>query len=188
MVCLYNILRQITWKNQAKLLQLTDDQIVQEYLDRTNGHDVGMNINDALNWLTNVGWIFPDGTTYTIAGYAQVDFTNPDELKLAASGHLGLVTGVELPDNWSAAFANNTRVPWTDTSQPPDNHEGHCMYLEGYDPTYITFDTWGGYEPATWAWGKLYMDECFYVLPPVGSYQDPFVSLDALHAAQEAIP
>jgi hypothetical protein len=182
LVGIFNMIRQFEYKEQGLVLTIPDEEIKAQYLTLTNGHDVGLNMNDTLNWMVHEGWTIK-GKTYKFDAYAKVDHTNPTEVKTAASGHMGLLVGVALPDNWADAFANNTRVPWTNTSLAPDNDNGHCMHHGAYSPDDVRYSTWGGYEHASWPWCLKYTDEAFYIIDA----RDPWIDMNRVGEFKEGL-
>jgi hypothetical protein len=92
--------------------------------------------------------------------------------------------GVALPDDAMDEFTHGK--PWSNTKLPPDQNEGHCIYLTGYTATGPTCITWGGYQALTWAWLTKYCDEAYFVLDdPANPKYNEVLDHDVLHAHLE---
>lgn len=179
LVMFLNMLRQMEYREQGIVLDIPDDLIEQIYFDLTGGEDKGLVIGDFLNKMRNDG-ITIAGKTYKISAYCRVNIHDPNEVRLAASGHMGLLVGAALPDN--AVTACLASEAWMDTSLPPNPENGHGMYVSKYARDY-THETWARYQTASEAWRAKYWDEAFYVVDA----RDPWIDMKAVKTSLEAL-
>lgn len=102
---------------------------------------------DNATWLK---FLFKEGM---IEGYAELDVTNRDEVRMAMLNFNGVLIGCKLTDDAEQEFDEHR--PWTVTaSDQPDRREGHDVYLIKYDSHAgnETVVTWGALQQCTVRW------------------------------------
>lgn len=102
------------------------------------------------------------GQIHKLGGFATLDYTNLDEIKLAVEQFGCVYVGVNLPD--SAETETTNGQPWADVSQVPTG--GHCVLIVGFDDATQMFKviTWGQVQLVTYAWWLKYGCEAYAVL------------------------
>ena len=101
--------------------------------------DQGCDEVTALNHWQNKG--APIGH-HKLAGWIQVDGSNPEEYRTALWLFENLFFGMELPDEWVSPFPSAPGFIW-DAAGPPDIANGHCVVGVGYGASGVTIDSWG---------------------------------------------
>jgi hypothetical protein len=125
----------------------------------TGANDNGANVRDMLKEWHTTGLY---GTT--LAGFCAVDWTDADEVAIAAWLCGGLIGGYALPvrireqdPDWF--------VPKTLTKDDePNSLGGHCIYGHGTSPGLDEANSWGEHTTFTPAWRNKY---CFELWAPV---------------------
>lgn len=124
-----------------------------------NPTDGGAAMTDVLEyWRTN------GICGHKIGAWLKVDHTNLKEVFAAAFLFGGLYTGVTLPDNAMDDFMASQ--PFNDTSEPPDEVDGHCIWIPSYDAAQMNLVTWAKKIQASLAWTGKYVDEMYVLLDP----------------------
>lgn len=102
--------------------------------------DNGGNEVDVLNKWQRDGFLI-GGVRSKIAGWCNVDATNPRQVRQALWIAEFLYFGVELPRAWVSPMPSSSGFVWDVAGDPvPDN--GHCFIAGSYDKEVI-IDTWG---------------------------------------------
>ena len=152
---------------------VTSDEVLAAYSAITGyspddpNSDQGANMLDVLKYWQKTG----------IAGQkcsAYVAFDPANKAHWEAATYLfGFVyIGVNLPDIVTKALP--TIIDWTDTTDAPDQNNGHCIIGCAYaDSEGVTIVTWGQTVRATWAFLAKYCDEAYAVLLPAWAQGDP---------------
>ncbi len=84
----------------------------------------------------------PEGDDIQLWAYAEVDASNPNEIRQSICDFGGLLMGVCLSDNAQNEFRNNQ--PWViNSSEPANPQNGHDVYAVSYDETSMDVLTWG---------------------------------------------
>ena len=148
---------------QGSVLMIKDQDVVNEYFHETGGPDTGLVVLDSLKEWRHNGWKVGDHK-YKIQAFAQVNFTNADEVRQAVYADVGLGFGVQLPND--AKNQIQTGQPWDVTTGPdsaPGSWGGHYVYVSGYAPSGPVCVTWGRKQQMTWAWVNKYCDEAYAI-------------------------
>jgi len=146
---------------QQKILPITDQEVIDQYLRETHGEDSGLVLLRSLRTWRRKGWE-AGGGKYQCRAYAEIDHHNPNEVKAGIFADLGIGIGLSLPDNWQEAI--DAGKPWSDTSFAPNPYNGHYVYILGYNATWLTCVTWGRKQPMTWAFFQRYCDEAYAII------------------------
>lgn len=104
---------------------------------------------------------------HRIGAFASVDPDSQRETEQAVSLFGGVIVGASLPK--AAAMQNSEGQTWTPTrgrDGKPGSWGRHAMVVIDYDPTGVTFGTWGQLQRATWPWYFQCVDESYAVVSP----------------------
>jgi hypothetical protein len=127
--------------------------------------DEGTTLASVCSFMMSRGVTDTAGKLHKIAGFAEIaDPQNVYTLRRALNLFGGVYMAFELPDNAEDYFDQD--APWTNTSQPSDPDEGHCMVLEYSNlgaPVQGKLITWGAAQPVTDAWLARYTVEAIAV-------------------------
>jgi len=102
---------------------------------------------------------------HKILAYAQVDHTNPDEMKAALNLFGSVYLGAGIPQ--SALVQTDAGQPWT-VEQGSPIEGGHCFVLQRWDTTDAPMSvvTWGQLQRATTDWWMAYGLEAWVMISP----------------------
>jgi hypothetical protein len=145
--------------NAGTLYAYTDAQTIAAYSAVTGYNPADPNTDQGADPLATLAYFtqnaYADGTK--LAGYAEVDMSNPAEVMFAinAFGNLKMWTG--LPDVWINPFPQADGFVWDAAPSDPEN--GHCIGSPAYNsPTVVGANsqgiqvmTWGMIGTVTWA-------------------------------------
>jgi hypothetical protein len=126
--------------------------------------DRGVVMLDALNFWRNQG-IMVDGTADKIAGFVEVDASNPLEVKQAIWLFGNLFTGLALPvavqgaDDWTIPLGGIYGQPGQ-----PGSWGGHCVPCDAESPITLTCVTWAERLKMSHNFFGDYCDEAYAVL------------------------
>jgi hypothetical protein len=123
----------------------------------SGANDNGAAITDVLDYLQKTGL-----SGHKIDGWAQIDHTNLDHVRMAIYLFGGINIGVQLP--MSAMDQNNAHATWDVLPDDGGIDGGHSIPNFGYGATGTTAVTWGALQPMTWEWFKKYCDEAYVLL------------------------
>ena len=149
---------------QKKLIPITDQDVVREYLRESGGQDNGLVVLDSLRLWRKRGWLAAKDR-YFIQAFAEIDRTTSNEVKRAIYLDLGVGLGLSLP--LSAEKEIHAGKPWTTTSgsgSTKNSWGGHYVYVTGYTTTGPVCVTWGRKQQMSWAFFKKYCDEAYAMI------------------------
>lgn len=146
---------------QGGVLPITEADVVKEWRIENGNSDEGLYILDSLNLWRKRGWTAA-GKNYKIKAFAEVNPGNLSEVKATIYNDIGIMTGFALPDDWDTAF--NKGKPWTNTRQPPNPYNGHCVLIIGYSKNYVTCITWAKRQKMSYPFFQKYCDEAYGVI------------------------
>jgi len=148
---------------QGKQIDITDQEVVDEYFEQTGGADRGLILLLSLKHWRNSGWLV-GGRNYTIYAFASVDWKNHDEVCHC----IHLLRGVDLGMNVYQKDIDqfNADEPWHLTGNDGELRGGHGIYLQNYerDDIGITCTTWGRKQPMTWDFWDARVDEAYGIV------------------------
>jgi hypothetical protein len=130
--------------NAGNLYHANSEQIVADYhaiggyVPGDSSTDQGCDEVTALNYWTEHG--FANGSK--LLGWATVDATKPEQVRLACYLFENLFFGIALPDPWLSPFPSSDGFVW-DVAGNPDYGNGHCVVGVGYNTRGVIIDTWG---------------------------------------------
>lgn len=107
---------------------------------------------------------------HKVAGFAQLDPSNLEQVRQAVWIFGNCYVGLALPDHIAHA-PDPRKVPWTVSKQAnrefaPNLHNGHCVPIVGYDQERLYIVTWGALISMSFDFCATYMDEAYAVLSP----------------------
>jgi len=145
------------------------------------GADNGCSEEEALDVWVHTGFTPKYANPHKILCWVAVDASNPTEVKSALWLFEGLMSGLEMPDEWLAPMPDVDGFLLSAQGDPnPDN--GHCMAHFSYDEQGLGTATWGLYGKTTWAAVEKYMRR------RAGGALYAAVSLDQLIRATQKAP
>jgi len=152
---------------QEKVLRISDNDVVREYLLETGGVDTGLIVLDSLNRWRKRGWMAA-GDRYYIKAFAEIDRTAPSQVKQAVFTELGVGLGIALP--LSAQNEFEMGKPWATTTgfgSVRGSWGGHYVYVTGYTTLGPSCVTWGRKQRMSWGFFRKYCDEAYAVIDAV---------------------
>lgn len=161
---------------QGQLINITDQEVSNEYFKETGGPDVGLVMLNSLNaW--RAGWTAA-GKTYSIHAFGAIDTSNLAELKAVMFLFNGADTGLLLPRAAKSQFENHKT--WEVVSGPdgePGTWGGHALFLKRVEKaltkTNLTCITWGKEHEMTEDFFKVYCDEAYGIVDSLDKWMDP---------------
>jgi hypothetical protein len=159
-----------TTYGKGATVTLSDEAVLKGYSDVTgfdpgagppdhNPTDQGTVIQDALNYWkkTGVGG-------HKILAFAQVDHTNPDEIKAALNVFGALLVGVAFPASAMDQFDNHQ--PWDVVRNDGGIEGGHAVQVGHAQTDGVEYEsvTWAAIEGITSAWWSKYVEECWIAI------------------------
>ena len=97
-----------------------------------------------------------------ITSYAEVNPQDPVEVENAVHLFGGIYIGLALPD--AVVQGDLASADWTKVYGAPDENNGHCVPILGYDVDHLYCITWGAVKPMSWAFFRAYCDEAYGIL------------------------
>lgn len=161
---------------QGSVLMISDKDVLREYMKETGGVDSGLIVLDSLKLWRKRGWRAAKHT-YHIQAFAEIDYSNHDEVRRAIFADVGVGLGLQLP--MSAQAELQTGQPWSSTSGPGSGRGtwgGHYVYVPGYTKDGPVCVTWGQKQQMTWAWLDKYCDEAYAVFDSKNTFKKAYIS------------
>lgn len=157
---------------QNKLLQISDQDVINEYFKETGGADSGLYMLDSLNaWRR--GWLI-GSQKYTIDAFGIVNHLDWEEVRAVMYLLNGTYTGLLLP-----ATAQDQSI-WEVVPGPgsePGSWGSHCIFVKRVDKTItktrLTCITWGREQELSLEFFQAYCDEAFGVVDSLDDWMDP---------------
>jgi hypothetical protein len=141
--------------------EITDQEVIDEYLEQTGGADVGLYLLESLKDWKNDGWPV-GGRDYTIYAFASVNWKNHDEVKhcihLLGGVNFGMLVYQTDIDQFNAGKS------WELTGYDGFLQGGHGVYLYEYDADGLTCMTWGVRQRMTWDFWDARIDEAYGIV------------------------
>jgi len=148
---------------QNRLIAITDQEVLNQYLAETGGLDEGLVMLDSLVSWRNIGWRVVAEQLF-IRAFAQANPLSLQEFKQAIYLDLGLQIGLALPISAQSQFEQGQL--WDVASGPPaqvNSWGGHCVFVCGYTESGPVCITWGRKQQMSWAFLNKYCDEAYVV-------------------------
>ncbi len=161
---------------QAKLLKISDQDVVKEYFKQTGNLDTGLYMLDSLNaWRR--GWLIGD-QRYCIDAFGIVNQLDWDEVRAVMYLFHGTNTGFSLPRTADEQFKNGKR--WeveTGPGSEPGSWGGHALYVKRAEKaltkTLLTCCTWGKLHEMSLEFFRAYCDEAYGIVDAIDAWVDP---------------
>jgi hypothetical protein len=152
---------------QGQKLQITDKEVLKEYLKETGGVDSGLVVLDSLTLWRKKGWIAAQ-RNYKIEAFSEINRSNHSQVKQAVVLDIGVGLGLSLP--LSAESQVQAGKPWDVVSGPsgePNSWGGHYVFVPGYTTLGPVCVTWGAKQQMTWAFFDKYCDEAYAIIDAI---------------------
>jgi hypothetical protein len=146
---------------QKKILPITDTDVLKEWHLENGNTENGLSVLDSIKLWRTKGWKAA-GKVYKIKAFAEIDRKNHDEVKSTVYADIGTGLGFALPDSALPEF--HAGKPWTQTSKPPNQNNGHYVYIPGYTKIGPVCVTWGRKQQMSWAFFDKYCDEAYAMI------------------------
>jgi hypothetical protein len=150
---------------QGSVLMIKDADVLKEYFKETGGPDTGLVVLDSLSEWRHKGWKVGKHT-YKIRAYAEIAFTNHEEVRQGIFADVGVGLGLQLPN--SAKVQIQTGQPWEVTS--------------GHTPSGPVCVTWGRKQQMTWEWVDKYCDEAYTIFDAKNRFKKTIVDSSKITA------
>ena len=157
---------------QGIVIPISDDDVITEYFNETNGVDSGLVMLNSLNKWRKNGWIAAN-KLYNIHAYAEINIKNYDELKYCIYLLNGAYTGFSVPQSAIDQFSKGE--VWTVPSFYSPIVGGHCVYVKAYNNIGPICVTWGKDQQMTWEFWNKYFDEAYGVIDNTDEWIDPTI-------------
>lgn len=150
----------------GQMIVLSDEQVLEAYRHFAGDDlEAGAHMLDVLKH-----WRRHGIGRHKVAGFAQLDLRNSEQVKEAVWLFGNCYVGLALPDHIARA-PDPRKIPWCRYGQmdgefAPNLRNGHCVPIVGYDPEHLYIVTWGALISMTWDFCEAYMDEAYAVLSP----------------------
>jgi hypothetical protein len=151
---------------QGKVLPITEKDVLNEWYKENGGTENGLYVLDSLKLWRTKGWMAAR-KKYKIKAFAEIDRKNHKEVKSTVYADIGTGLGLSLPD--SAIDEFNAGKPWTNTSGPRNEENGHYVYIPGYTKTGPVCVTWGRKQQMSWKFFDKYCDEAYAIIDAVNT-------------------
>lgn len=148
-------------EEQKKILPITDNDVLKEWHLENGGTEDGLVVLDSLKLWRKKGWKAA-GKSYRIKAFAEINRTNHNEVKRTVYADIGTGLGLSLPD--SALDEFYAGKPWTETTEPQNQENGHYVYVPGYTKTGPVCVTWGRKQQMSWKFFDTYCDEAYAII------------------------
>jgi hypothetical protein len=152
---------------QKKKLQITDKDVLREYMKETGGADTGLVVLDSLKLWRKPGWNAAK-RKYSIKVFSELNRGNHNQVKQAIVLDVGVGLGLSLPLSAQGQFQSGK--PWDVVSGPngrPNSWGGHYVLVPGYTKIGPVCVTWGTKHQMTWAFFDKYCDEAYAIIDAI---------------------
>jgi hypothetical protein len=128
---------------------------------------------------------------HQIMAYAQVDVSNMEQVRQALDLFGSVYIALELPDFAVMEGEDWLKIPWnlptkSSGGTAPDDNNGHCVPLVGYDKHGFSTVTWGAGKSMNDAFFNAYCVEAYAAISPdwlnAQGQAPPGLNLSALQA------
>ncbi len=142
------------------------DSTVLAYYENWDGYVVGDPSTDQGGIEESVldSWRKSSFGGHILTAYADPNVKNINEVKQAINLFEGLYIGMTVTAD-AMENANDITIPWDQTGDT-SSVGGHCVFVVGYDMTYIYFVSWGQLYKMTLAYWDANVDEAHALMSP----------------------
>lgn len=154
------------WTANASAEKTIPDSIIQNYYSTWDGYVPGDPSTDNGGAELDVlsAWKAQGFSGHLLTAYADPNVSNIAEVKQAINLFLGLYIGLNVT-NQVMENDNDPTIPW-DVTGDQTIDGGHCVYVIGYDATYVYVISWGQICKMTWAYWTAFVDEAHALISP----------------------
>ena len=153
---------------QGKQIEITDQEVIDEYFEETGGADNGLVLLFSLRDWRNDGWPV-GGKNYTIYAFAQCDTEDLDELRHSIHLLGGVNAGMDVYEEDMRQFrAGET---WHITENSGSKLGGHGIYIFAYDLDGFWCMTWGKAQKMTFEFLLARCDEAYAIVDNINHWQ-----------------
>jgi hypothetical protein len=170
---------------QGKQIEITDQEVVDEYFKETGGHDIGLVLLTSLKDWRNKGWTVGN-RLYTIYAFASVDWHDHDQVKhsihLLNGVNFGMIVFQTDLDQFNAGegwhlTGNNGyfqgrhgvyACQYRDTDNKPATWVGTAIC---YSENGLWCMTWGRKQFMTWDFWDARVDEAYAIVDNKNKWQ-----------------
>lgn len=131
-------------------------EAVSGYDPATGANDNGAVMQDVLSYWRKTGI-----GGHKILAFAQIDHTNPTQVRAAIEAFGGIYVGVNFPDSAMQQF--DQHQPWTVVARA-QIEGGHAIHVGAYTGAELTCVTWGALQGLDDAWWAAYVEEAWVVV------------------------
>lgn len=149
---------------QDKVIPITDEEVIQEYLRQTGNKDSGLYMMLALKEWRNRGWSVSN-KIYNIYAFASVDWLDHDEVKYCIYLLNGLAAGMRVYEQDKAQFEKGEI--WHITGDPGRLLGGHAIYFNkftNFNSYGLSCITWGKQQDMTWSFFNMRLQEAYGIV------------------------
>lgn len=150
----------------GKIPPITEKEVLNEWYKENGGTENGLCVLDSLKLWRKKGWTAAKKKD-KIKAFAEINRKNHDEVKRTVYADIGTGLGLSLPDSAMPEF--HAGKPWSDTSGPRNEENGHYVYVPGYTRTGPVCVTWGRKQQMSWKFFDKYCDEAYAVIDLVST-------------------
>lgn len=146
--------------NASSEVRVTDDDVIALY--ETQGYVPGDPSTDQGAVMQRVcgAWRKIGIGGHKILAFAQIDHTDPAQVRAAIAAFGGVYVGVDFPASAMEQF--NREQEWTVVRSYVEG--GHCIWVGKYDENSLTCITWGAEQRMTQEWWDAYVEECWVLI------------------------
>lgn len=131
-------------------------EAVSGYNPATGANDNGAVMQDVLGYWRKIGI-----GGHKILAFAQIDHTNPAQVRAAIEAFGGLYVGVNFPASAMTQF--DQHQPWTVVAGS-QIEGGHAIHVGAYTGAELTCVTWGALQGLDQSWWNQYVEEAWVVV------------------------
>lgn len=142
------------------------DSVILSYYEEWDGYDPSDPSTDQGGIELDVlnDWQKGQFNGHELIAFADPTVSNMTEVEQAIALFGGLYIGLSVTAG-VMANDNDPTIPWDVTPQASIDG-GHCVYVTGYDATYIYFISWGQIYKMTRKYWATYVDEAHALISP----------------------
>jgi hypothetical protein len=150
-----HVVMQQTFIGQGTEASITTEEVLAEYTRITGFNPNDPDTDQGTELQAGLDDFRKNGVNgHKIAGFAQLDPSNLDDVKLAVSEFGAVSIGFEFPASAMNQF--NQGQPWTFVNGSPIEG-GHCVIVMGYDSDWLYVLTWGAVQKMGYDFWNAYV-------------------------------
>jgi hypothetical protein len=170
---------------QSQLLNITEQEVIDEYMRETGGQDSGLVMSRSFKAWKNRGWQAA-GRSYRIYAYSRLRVGWVSQIHQGMAADLGIQIGFTVTQEAMDQF--DAGQPWELTTNQSQELGGHCVYCVAYEPGWITVVTWGKRQKMSEEFFRKYTDEAWGILDARNRPRKGLIDLNALDDFLSRLP